>query len=128
MLQLGFQDDPYFLSLDDISLKATGSAAVRAMGGKAGAFQLVGSTTANTVYQVQYKTNLAQPDWINLGNPVTARGRVAHADPFERAPDFTAAVLPPAGTALTQREWLFVRAWNMTAQQQRSGFRFATEY
>jgi len=35
-------------------------------------FKYVWNTTPGTVYQVQYKTNLSQPDWINWGSPFTA--------------------------------------------------------
>jgi hypothetical protein len=30
------------------------------------------ATTPGTLYQVQYKTNLMQPDWMNLGGPISA--------------------------------------------------------
>ena len=89
VLQLGFQDDPEFLGLDDVSLKATSAASVKAVAGKAGSFQLVWNTTSNAVYQAQYKTNLAQPDWINLGNPSTARAgtlMLTHTNAFQTSP------------------------------------------
>ena len=31
---------------------------------------------ANLAYQLQYKTNLTQTGWINLGNPITASGGI----------------------------------------------------
>jgi hypothetical protein len=37
-----------------------------------GAFNLTWNTTAGLVYQLQYKTDLFQSDWINLGEPVVA--------------------------------------------------------
>ena len=35
-------------------------------------FNWLGTRLAGQSYQVQYKTNLAQVDWINLGSSVTA--------------------------------------------------------
>ena len=72
VLQLGFQDDPEFLGLDDISLKATSVASVKAAARKAENFEMVWNVSPNSVYQAQYKTNLSQPGWINLGTPATA--------------------------------------------------------
>jgi hypothetical protein len=50
------------------------------------AFTLTGTTlnlswsaTAASSYQVQYKTDLAQTNWINLGSPITATGTTATA-------------------------------------------------
>jgi len=89
VLQLGFQDDPDFLGLDDISLKATTTTAVKAKAGRNTDFQLVGSTRPNAVYQVQYKTNLSQPDWINFGTPVTASAgslMLTHTNALQTSP------------------------------------------
>ncbi len=36
------------------------------------ALQFSWSAGAGQIYQLQYKTNLNQPDWINLGSPITA--------------------------------------------------------
>ena len=35
-------------------------------------FNLTWGTTTGLVYQVQYKTNLLQANWINLGKPLIA--------------------------------------------------------
>jgi hypothetical protein len=72
ILQLGFQDDPSYLGLDDVSLKAVTSSAVKGTVRRADDFQLVWSADANAVYQAQYKTNLYQPDWIDFGAPFAA--------------------------------------------------------
>lgn len=72
MLQLGFQDDPAYLSLDDVSLTPVASAAIKAAVQKSRDFQLVWGTVPGTIYQLQYKTNLCQGDWLNLGAPVSA--------------------------------------------------------
>lgn len=73
-LQLGFQHDPYYFGLDDVSLKAvTNSAAIKSMVRAANSFQLVWNTAPGMVYQVQYKTNLLQADWIDLGAATSAQ-------------------------------------------------------
>jgi hypothetical protein len=74
-LQLGFQNDPSYFGLDDISVTAVtnnANAAIKATVKKSNDFQLVWSTTTGSMYQVQYKTNLFQPDWINLGSTTKA--------------------------------------------------------
>jgi len=89
VLQLGFQNEWDFFGLDDISLKATGTTSVKALAGKAGDFRLVGTTHSNSVYQVQFKTNLTQPDWINLGEPVTANAgtlMLTHTNALQSSP------------------------------------------
>jgi hypothetical protein len=72
LLQLGFQDDPDFLGLDDVSLAAVASTSVKSVVRRADDFQLVWNTRPDSLYQAQYKTNLSQPDWINLGGLTTA--------------------------------------------------------
>jgi hypothetical protein len=74
VLQLGFQDDPNYLALDDISLKMVASTAIKATAKRAEGFQLVWTASPGSVYQPQYKTNFSQPDWINLGGTITADG------------------------------------------------------
>lgn len=71
-LKIGFRDDPYYLGLDDISLKPAAAPHIRAVVQNPGAFHFTFDAVPDSVYQAQYKTNLAQPDWINLGDPVTA--------------------------------------------------------
>jgi hypothetical protein len=76
-LQFCFEDDPAYLALDDVSvvqfLAGSSSATLARFSLAAPSSpQLTWNTTAGLVYQLQYKTNLSQPDWINLGGPVTA--------------------------------------------------------
>jgi hypothetical protein len=73
LLQLGYQDDPNYLGLDDVSLKAVAGTSVKSAVRRAGDFQLVWNTRPGSLYQAQFKTNLSQPDWINLGG-LTAAG------------------------------------------------------
>jgi hypothetical protein len=72
VLQLGFRDDPYYLSLDDISVTPIPVPAFRAATKTSSSFNLAWGTMTGLVYQVQYKTNLVQTNWINLGKPLIA--------------------------------------------------------
>ncbi|HTB85716.1 MAG TPA: protease pro-enzyme activation domain-containing protein [Candidatus Sulfotelmatobacter sp.] len=74
VLEFGFQDDPQFLGLDDVNVTpvANPKPDLLSVVNVPGAFHFNFSVTPNTTYQVQYTTNLAQPDWTDLGDPVTA--------------------------------------------------------
>jgi Pro-kumamolisin, activation domain/Viral BACON domain len=45
---------------------------IQAIASTAASFDLIFTVTPGSSYQVQYKTNYTQPDWLNLGNPVLA--------------------------------------------------------
>ena len=70
VLQFGFRDDPYYLGLDDISVTPIPVPAFRATTKTSNAFNLTWGAMAGLIYQVQYKTNLLQTNWINLGKPL----------------------------------------------------------
>jgi len=74
LLNLGFRDDPYYLALDDVSVKPVAAAQLRAIvqNPNPAAVHFDFAVTPGSVYQVQYKTNLLQSDWLNLSAPVTA--------------------------------------------------------
>ncbi len=72
VLQLGFRDDPYYLGLDDISVTPIPVVAFRTATKTSSTFNLTWGAMTGLVYQVQYKTNLLQTDWINLGKPLIA--------------------------------------------------------
>jgi subtilase family serine protease len=74
VLQLGFQDDPDYLGMDDISLNPVSGASVRAGSHHPGHFDFSWDAAPESVYQVQYKTNLSQGDWADLGGPISAPG------------------------------------------------------
>jgi hypothetical protein len=78
VLQFGFRDDPWRLCLDDVSLWPWPIAAP--------SFQSI-TQSVNTVwlnwmaltalqYQAQYRTNLTQGSWVNLGSPIMATNMV----------------------------------------------------
>ncbi len=71
-LQFGFQDEPSYLGLDDISLKPIAVPQIRATAITPATFDLTFAAMPDELYQVQYKTNFAQPDWLNLGSPILA--------------------------------------------------------
>jgi hypothetical protein len=75
VLQLEFEDTPYYLGLDDISVKPISSPLIKLAQKptpKSTDFNFTCSAIAGMVYQVQYKTNLFQTNWINLGKPLVA--------------------------------------------------------
>jgi len=72
VLQFGFEDTPWYLGLDDISVTPVPVPAFRAATKTSSSFNLTWGTMTGLVYQVQYKTNLLQTNWINLGKPLIA--------------------------------------------------------
>ena len=78
-LEFDFQDDPYYLGLDDVSVKLVVLAAapsLRSIVQNPTTFNFSFATTPGATYQAQYKTNLAQSDWINLGGPTFSETNV----------------------------------------------------
>jgi hypothetical protein len=71
-LEFGFEDDPYFLSLDDISVTSLSPPSIKAAWQTPAGFNLTWSAIPGQIYQVQSATNLLTPNWINLGDPLTA--------------------------------------------------------
>jgi hypothetical protein len=72
LLQFGFRDDPYYLGLDDISVKSVETPKIRAVTRAPVSFDLTFTASTGAFYQLQYKTNLAQPDWIDMGSHISA--------------------------------------------------------
>jgi hypothetical protein len=72
LLQFGFQDNPSYLGLDDVSVTPVSKPIFQATVKTANSFKLTWGTTTGLTYQVQYKTNLAQADWLDLGNAIVA--------------------------------------------------------
>jgi hypothetical protein len=60
------------------------------------------ASQANLTYQLQYKTNLAEPTWSNAGSPVTATGPSTTANDTISGPQrhYRVAVLTTGGAAL----------------------------
>jgi len=72
LLQFGFQDDPYYLGLDDISVIPIAAPKIQAVTRTPVSFDLTFAASTGAFYQLQYKTNLAQPDWIDMGSHILA--------------------------------------------------------
>lgn len=72
ILQFGAENDPAYFGLDDISVTHIPALAMKTAMQSAGTLGLTWAAATGLVYQVQYKTNLTQAAWINLGKPVPA--------------------------------------------------------
>jgi hypothetical protein len=83
VLQFGFRDDPSFLGLDDISVVASQGAVIAPVFHPViltnGQLILTWNTVSNGVYQLQYKTNLLQTNWVNIGGTITASNTILSA-------------------------------------------------
>jgi len=66
-----------YFGLDDVSVTPFTAPAVQSLAKVSNAMQLSLNTTPGLTYQLQYVTNLAQTNWINLGQPFTAIDSVA---------------------------------------------------
>jgi hypothetical protein len=60
--------------LDDISVSQIPSVAFLSAIEGSNSFNLAWITASGLTYQVQYKTNLSEPQWVNLGTPIIATG------------------------------------------------------
>ncbi len=67
LLQFGFRNDPTFFGFDDVSLEPVPGFQTAAKVGNN--IALTWSALAGFRYQVQYKTNLTQTGWNDLGSP-----------------------------------------------------------
>ena len=75
LLQFGFRNDPQFFGLDDVSVNsaiAVTPPVFQRLTLAGNAFAFSWSAVTGTVYQLQYKTNLLQPAWLDLGGAITA--------------------------------------------------------
>jgi subtilase family serine protease len=70
-LQFGAANPPNGFGLDDVSAVPIPVPALTRFSRNAGAFTFAWNSLAGVAYQMQYKTNLLQPNWIALGS-VTA--------------------------------------------------------
>jgi hypothetical protein len=75
-LQFGFRDDATWLGLDDVSVTAVRLPMMQPPVKSGGLVNLTWSTMTGLNYQLQYRTNLTQNGWINLGSPFTASGGI----------------------------------------------------
>jgi hypothetical protein len=71
-LQFGFRNDPYYFAFDDVSVTAVRAPVFQSLVKSGGSVNLTWTAMTGLVYQLQYKTNLTQTSWINLGNAINA--------------------------------------------------------
>jgi hypothetical protein len=71
-LQIQAENDPYYFGLDDISVTPVPPPTLQTGAVSADSFQLYWLTAPGMAYQVQYKSNLLQTNWINLTPPFVA--------------------------------------------------------
>jgi subtilase family serine protease len=71
-IRFGAENDPNYFGLDDVSVVRVPSPSLKGTAGTAGTLDLSWDTATGLVYQVQYKTNLLQANWINLTLPIMA--------------------------------------------------------
>ena len=79
ILQFGFRDDQTWLGLDDVSVQLVPVPLFQPVTETNGTLNFTWNALTGLVYQVQYKTNLLQTNWINLGNAITATNVTATA-------------------------------------------------
>ncbi len=79
VLQIGARDDPTYLALDDVSVTPISATLFQALTKTNGTLNFTWNALTGLVYQVQYKTNLLQTNWINLGAVITATNLTATA-------------------------------------------------
>ena len=72
VLQFQARNDPYYFGLDDVAVTPIPTPVLQAIATNDSAFQFTWNTLANVAYQVQYKTNLLQTNWIDLGTSIKA--------------------------------------------------------
>ena len=73
-IQFAGSCDTYDLALDDVSVVAAPKPVLAKPTVGGGSLNLSWSTMAGLNYQLQYKTNLLQANWINLGSVTNAAG------------------------------------------------------
>jgi hypothetical protein len=74
LLQFGSRNDNDYFVLDDISVFPVPLPTIQSIQQAGQTVGISASALPGLVYQVQYTTNLFQPQWTNLGNSVTATG------------------------------------------------------
>ena len=98
-LEFGFRNDPNAFALDDVSVTAIPGPAFQSATRTNGNIFLSWSAWPGLAYQVQSTTNLTSPNWINLGNAITAtNGTLAASGPVDPDPQrfYRVVLLPDA--------------------------------
>jgi hypothetical protein len=72
VLEFGARNDFSFFALDDVSVVPIPLPSLQSIRASRGTVNLTWTTMAGLAYQVQYKTNLASANWLNLGGLTNA--------------------------------------------------------
>jgi hypothetical protein len=82
VLQFGERDDPWYLGLDDVSLTPIPPAVfqTRTVTKTNNNLKFTWNAMTGLVYQVQFKTNLLQPNWVVLRNITATNNPVSFVD------------------------------------------------
>lgn len=86
VLQFGGENDPAYFGLDDVSVTHIPALRFNTFTRTPGAFNLSWAAATGLVYQVQYKTNLLQTNWVNLNKPVIATTNILNASDAGSSP------------------------------------------
>lgn len=83
ILEFGAENDPAYFGLDDISVTHIPALEFQSATKSNDALSLTWAAATGLVYQVQYTTNLLQPNWLNLNKPIVAStSTLTVADPI----------------------------------------------
>lgn len=72
VLQFSFRDDPSYLGLDNVTVTPIVTPVLQTTNTISSPFKLTWNASTGLVYQLQYRTNLLQTNWINVGSATTA--------------------------------------------------------
>ncbi len=78
-IQFGFRNDPNYLGFDEVGVTPVSTPVFQSLSINNNTVQLTWSSMSGLGYQLQYKTNLTQTSWLNLGNPVRSSSSSASA-------------------------------------------------
>jgi uncharacterized repeat protein (TIGR03803 family) len=74
VLEIEAANGPNYFGLDDISVTPIPLVAFQSAAEVSNGFSLTWSAAGGLSYLLQYKTNLLQPEWVNLGTPTVGNG------------------------------------------------------
>ncbi len=76
VLQFAAENDQSYFGLDDVSVTPIPTLAFDSVVQLTNTYQFTWNAATGLVYQVQYATNLLQPDWTDVGGAITARTNI----------------------------------------------------
>jgi hypothetical protein len=79
VLEFKERNDGWYFGLDDVSVTPIPVPTLQPAVDSRGRFSFTWNALPDVNYQIQYKTNLMQPDWMNLGESVNARAATMSA-------------------------------------------------